>query len=170
MLIRKPWNEIPRYYRNSLFICALNPFNIAEPERTSAFLEGIDEQHHDNFLEAPQLAFDGRLIRLAQHALKDCLTNNYEGEVETPYWGAMVTSVQEVVITHNFAFRPTGMMREAFVGYLNGVYACNALGKCSGEDVSKLKIEEVNNWLRAWMFMERCGFRAGNALDADDLG
>jgi hypothetical protein len=30
-----------------------------------------------------------------------------------------------------------------------------------GEDVSILKINEINNWLRVWMFMERWGFKAG---------
>ncbi|MER8569029.1 hypothetical protein NKH85_12610 [Mesorhizobium sp. M0924] len=163
--IRKPWKEIPRYYRNSLFICALNPFNLAEPTRTSAFLEKIDERHRSNFLEYPQLGFDGRLIRIAQRALKDCLTHNYRGEVETPYWGGIVESSQEVVFTHNFAFRPTGMMREAYVGYLNRIYACKAVGKDLGEDVSVVKIEEINNWMRAWTFMESCGFHSGHAAD-----
>jgi hypothetical protein len=117
--IRKPWKEIPLHYRDSLFICAVNPFHIAELDRTSVFLEQLDEEHHSSFLEWPQLALSGRLIRLAQRALRDCLTHNYDGEAETPYWGSIVTSVQEVAITHNFAFRPTGMIREAYVSYLN---------------------------------------------------
>jgi hypothetical protein len=166
--IRKPWKEIPRYYRNSLFICAVNPFYIAELDRTSVFLDQLDEEHHSSFLESPQFAFDGRLIRLAQRALKDCLTHSYDGEVETPYWGAIVTSMQEVVVTHNFAFRPTGMMREAYVSYLNRVYAREAAGKGWGEDVSTLKINEINNWRRAWMFMESCGFNAGKESGDDD--
>lgn len=29
------------------------------------------------------------------------------------------------------------------------------------EDISRLKIIEVNNWLPAWMFMEMCGFVCG---------
>tara|TARA_R110002074_G_C12496024_1_gene662181 strand:+ start:356 stop:1648 length:1293 start_codon:yes stop_codon:yes gene_type:complete len=168
--IRKPWKEIPRHYRNSLFICALNPFRIAESERTSIFLKGVDEKHHLIFMESPQFAFDGRLIRLAQRALKDCLTHNYRGEVETPYWGAIVTSIQEVVITHNFAFRPTGMMREAYTSHLNESYAAEAIGQGSGADMSTLKINEINNWLRAWMFMEGCGFHAGKAPDHRNTG
>jgi hypothetical protein len=52
------------------------------------------------------------------------------------------------------------MMREAYVGYLNDLYAREAAGQGWGEDVSMLKINEVNNWMRAWMFMERFGFKA----------
>lgn len=166
--IRKPWKEIPRHYRNSLFICALNPFRVAEPDRTSTFLEEIDKLHHSSFLESPESAFDGRLIRLAQRALKDCLTHNYHGEVELPYWGAVVTSMQEVVITHNFQFRPTGMMREAYISYLNKLYAAEDAGNASGKDLSVLKINEINSWFHAWTFMEGCGFSAGEALENDD--
>jgi hypothetical protein len=165
--IRKPWREIPRYYGNSLFVCALNPFRIAEPDRASTILSQLEESEWASFLETPELAFDGRLIRLAQRAIKDCLTNAYRAEVETPYWGAIVTNSQEVVFTHNFAFRPTGMMREAYVGYINDRYAREAAGQGSGDDVSMLKIKEINNWMNAWMFMERCGFKAGEALDDD---
>jgi hypothetical protein len=159
--MRKPWREIPRHYRNSMFICALNPFRIAEPERTDAVLSQLEESERSSFLETPKLAFDGRLIRLAQRAIKDCLTDNYNAEVETPYWGAIVTTMVEVAITHNFAFRPTGIMREAYVSYLNDLYAREAAGEGWGEDVSMLKVNEVNNWMRAWMFMEGCGFTAG---------
>ncbi|MGY2290881.1 hypothetical protein ACW9H6_14075 [Pseudomonas sp. SDO528_S397] len=165
--IRKPWREIPRYYRNSLFICALNPFRIAEPIRANSVLSQLDQSERASFLETPALAFDGRLIRLAQRAVKDCLTEDYDAEVETPYWGAIVTNAQEVVFTHNFAFRPTGIMREAFTGYVNGLYAQEAAGQGWEADISILKINEVNNWLKAWMFMERCGFKAGEAYDDD---
>jgi hypothetical protein len=168
--IRKPWREIPRYYRNSLFVCALNPFRIVEPERADAILLQLEESERDIFRETPELAFDGRLIRLAQRAIKDCLTDDYGAEVETPYWAAIVTDSQEVVFSHNFAFRPTGIMREAYVGYLNDLYACEAAGKGWGEDVSLLKINEVNNWMGAWMFMERCGFKAGEALEDEPDG
>ena len=168
--IRKPWREIPRFYRNSLFICALNPFRIAEPARADALLSQLEESERASFLETPELAFDGRLIRLARRAVKDCLTDDYRSEVEIPYWGAIVVESQEVAFTHNFAFRPTGILREAYVDYLNDLYAREAAGDGWGEDVSTLKINEVNNWMRAWMFMEDCGFKAGEALDdeADD--
>lgn len=163
--IRKPWQEIPRFFRNSLFICALNPFRIAEPERTNLVLPQLEENERASFLETPELAFDGRLIRLAQQAIKECFTDDYCADVEIPYWGAIVKESQEVVFTHNFAFRPTGIMREAYVGYLNDLYAREASGEGCGEDVSILKINEVNNWMGAWMFMERCGFAAGEIFD-----
>ncbi|WP_236303874.1 hypothetical protein, partial [Pseudomonas lurida] len=166
--IRKPWREIPRYYRNSLFICALNPFRIAEPKRSDAILLQLDEKERAGFLEMPEWAFEGRLIRLAQRAVKDCLTDRYNAEVETPYWGAIVTNSLEVGFTHNFAYRPTGMMREAYSGFLNEKFAREAEGRGWGEDLSILKINEVNNWLRAWMFMEGCGFKDGEASDVMD--
>jgi hypothetical protein len=120
-----------------------------------------------SFSEVPERAFDGRLIRLAQRALNDCLTHDYHGEVETPLWSGIVTESQEVVFTHNFAFRPTGMVREAYVSYLNDLYARDAAGIGWGEDVSKLKINEINNWLRAWEFMEGCGFKSGEEPEED---
>ncbi len=168
--IRKPWSEVPRYYRNSLFICALNPFRMAQPERTNTVLSQLDENERESFLETPEMAFHGRLIRLARRSIKDCLTHDYCANVETPYWGAIVTQSQEVVFTHNFALRPTGILREAYVGYLNDLYACEAAGDGSVEDTSVLKINEVNNWLRVWMFMERCGFKAGKAPDDEGDG
>lgn len=168
--IRKPWQEIPGSSRNSLFICALNPFRIAEPARTYALLSQLEESERASFLKTPELAFGGRLIRLARRAVKDCLTHDYRAEVETPHWSAIVVESGEVVFTHNFAFRPTGILREAYVDYLNDLYAREAAGDGWGEDVSTLKINEVNNWMRAWMFMEGCGFKAVEALDdqADD--
>lgn len=92
----------------------------------------------------------------------------YSAEAETPYWGAIVTESQEVVFTHNFGFRPTGIMREAYVAYLNDLYAREAEGNGYGEDVSLLKINEINSWMGAWTFMERCGFRAGEASGDDE--
>lgn len=168
--IRKPWREVACYYRNSLFICALNPFRIAEPNRANSILSQLDESEHESFLETPELAFEGRLIRLAQRTIKDCLTDDYSAEVVTPYWGAIVTDSQEVVFTHNFAFRPTGIMREAYSGFLNERYAREASGQGWGEDISILKINEIHNWLRAWMFMEGCGFKAGETLDDEADG
>lgn len=172
--IRKPWQEIPRFYRNSLFICALNPFRNAEQDRTDAVLSQLEESERTSFIETPELAFNGRLIRLAQRAVKECLTDDYTAEVETPLWSVIVVESQEVVFTHNFAFRPTGIMREAYVNFLNDLYARDAADDGWGEDVSILKINEVNNWMRAWMFMEGCGFNAGEALvdeaDNDSIG
>ncbi|MEK4034920.1 hypothetical protein WOC76_09175 [Methylocystis sp. IM3] len=157
--IRKFWNSIPYSDRSSLFICALNPFRLAELDRANAVTAQMDLEHHATLFEAPKFAFYDRLIRLAQRVVSDGLTHGARGEVEVPLWRAVVTSVSEVAISHNFAFRPTGMVREAYVSYLNGIYARNASATSYKEDVSKLKIEEVFNWLRAWMFMESCGFR-----------
>lgn len=163
--VRKHWSSIPWSDRSGLFICALNPFQLAQADRANAITNQIDEEHHSSLFEAPLYAFNGRLIRLAQRVVNDGLTHGSRGEVETPLWSAIVTSSTEVASSHNFAFRPTGMMREAYVSYLNGIYARNAAGTGSEEDVSKLKIEEISNWMRAWMFMEMCGFRAGEADD-----
>jgi hypothetical protein len=84
--------------------------------------------------------------------------------METPLWSVIVTEAQEVAFTHNFAFRPTGMIREAYVSYLNDVYAREEAGTRTGEDLSMLKINEINSWLGAWEFMERCGFKAGDGV------
>jgi hypothetical protein len=63
------------------------------------------------------------------------------------------------------------MLHAAYVTHLNGLYAREAAGKGSGDDRSMLKINEINNWLNAWRFMEGCGFDAGQAAeDADDAG
>ncbi|MFT4080298.1 hypothetical protein [Rhodomicrobium sp.] len=64
-----------------------------------------------------------------------------------PLWSAVVTSASEVAISHNFAFRPTGMTREAYVSCLNAIYARNASGVGYQEDVSTLKVNEISNWL-----------------------
>jgi hypothetical protein len=166
--VRKFWDSIPWSNRSSLFICALNPFRLAEPERANAITEQLDEELHANLFEAPLYAFDGRLIRLAQRVANDGLTQGGHGEVELPLWSAVVTSAREMAISHNFAFRPTGMMREAYVSYLNAIYARNASGVGYQEDVSKLKINEISSWLRAWMFMEMCGFQAGEVPETED--
>ncbi|WP_438279556.1 hypothetical protein [Pseudomonas alabamensis] len=166
--IRKPWREIPSHYRNSLFICALNPFRIAEPNRTDLLLCQLKEDFQTSFLETPESGFEGRLIRLAQRAIKDCLTHNYSAEVGTPYWGAIVKSMPEVVFTHNFAFRPTGIMREAYVCHINQLYAIEAANQEPRGDLSVLKIKHIQSWLAAWIFMEGCGFKAGGAFDDID--
>ena len=80
----------------------------------------------------------------------------------------MVTSPVEVAVTHNFGFRPVGMFREAYSSFLNNLYAREADGTGDGEDLSMLKVNELTNWMRAWMFMEGCGFAAGELLDEED--
>lgn len=164
--IRKPWREIPRYNRNSLIICALNPFQNPTPDRADTILEQIGEEDRSSFFESPLLGFHGRLLRLAKRAVKDCLTHNYDCELETPNWSAMVVSPQEVVFTHNFAFQPTGILREAYTYYLNRAYEIEA--QCgSVDDHSVLKINEIQNWLSAWQFMEMCGFSGDATTDSD---
>lgn len=166
VFVRKPWEKIPRYYRNSLIVCAVNPFLVADPERSALMLKKMDELHHDVFMESAQYAFDGRLLRVVQRAIDDCLAHGTKCECETPLWAGMVHELQEVVFTHNLGFRPTGIFREAYVASLQALYTRKAAG--SDEDASTLKVEEVNNWMRAWMFMEMCGFAAGEAEDLDD--
>ncbi|TBX78051.1 hypothetical protein E0I74_15135 [Rhizobium laguerreae] len=163
--IRKPWKEIPRYYRNSLFICALNPFRVAVSERANAITAQINPDKRSELFEMPEMAFDGRVIQIAQRALRDCLAHNSGGEVETPYWGSIVETSAEVVFTHNFGFRPTGMLREAYTSYLNERFEIEAAGGW-GDDLSMLKINNVNNWLQAWEFMRMCGF-ARSETEAD---
>lgn len=164
--IRKPWREIPRHYRNSLFVCALNPFKVAVPDRANALTAQIDPSRHAEFFETPEMAFDGRVIGIAQRAVRDCLTHTSRGEVETPYWGAIVGSFIEVVATHNFGFRPTGMLREAYTSYINQRFAIEAAGGW-GDDLSVLKINHVNSWFQAWEFMRMCGF-ASSGSDTED--
>lgn len=159
--IRKPWKEIPLYYRNSLFICAINPFRLVNPDRAEAIAEQLPEGKLAEFLEFPMLGFDGRLIRIAQRAVSECLTHNHDCEVELPLWEGIVNSPQEVAFTHNFAFRLTGMLREAYVAYLDNIYSMNKAEPEYSEDVSVLKVNEITNWLRAWEFMQACGFKEG---------
>lgn len=159
--IRKPWQEIPRYYRNSLFVCALNPFNLTTPEVTEAITSQLDADKQADFFEIPRLGFDGRLFRIAKRAVEECLTHNQSCEVEHPFWASIVNSMDEVVMTHNFGFHPTGMFREAYVSHINSIYHRNSLDSEFVEDVSFLKVNEIDNWLKAWEFMEACGFKSG---------
>lgn len=152
-MVRKPWLELPRYYRNSLIVCAVNPFHNLEIDHANAICEQLDEKGIRDLLEAPRSAFRGRLIRLAIRALKDTLKEEYSSEFDSPLWSEMVNSLVEVVFTHNFGFHPTGLLREAYVSHINAKYAADR-----GDDLSVLKINEVTNWLSAWMFMEGCGF------------
>ena len=151
--VRKPWLELPRYYRNSLIVCAVNPFHTVEVEHATAIREQLDDNGIRDLLEVPRSAFRGRLIRLARRALNDTLIEGYSSEFDSPLWSEMVKSLVEVAFTHNFGFHPTGLLREAYVSHINAKYASDG-----GEDLSILKIDEVTNWLNAWTFMEGCGF------------
>ena len=168
--VRKPWNSIPRYYRNSLIICALNPFRAAGIERSNAITQQLGPEHQTTFFEIPELGFDGRLTALAKRVIKDCLEHDTKSELELPLWSAMVVPLLEVVTTHNFAFRPTGMLREAYVSHLNATYAREARTGTL-EDISILKVNEIDNWMRAWQFMEMCGFTGDDdEQPAEDQG
>ena len=166
--VRKPWREIPLHYRNTLVVCALNPFHTPTEVRTTAILEQLDEDDRSAFLEVPRFGFDGRLLRIAQRALKDCLTNEVGSELGTPDWSEMVRSPREVVFTHNFGFHPTGILREAYTSYLNERYALEALSGYE-VDLSTLKVNEITSWLGAWQFMEMCGFQPDEFDEDDDV-
>jgi hypothetical protein len=165
--IRKPWPEVTLYYPNSLMICAINPFMIADVERSNAITAQLRKEHLAAFFEVPALGFDGRLASIAQRAIRDCLTKAFGCELEFPLWSAMVTSSVEVVFAHNFGFRPTGVMRDAYVSYLTSIYDHNEKG--GDRDLSTLKLLEISNWLRAWEFMEMCGFVGTDDNDAGNL-
>lgn len=166
--IRKPSREIPWSNRSSLIICALNPFRIANPERANPISDQLADEKASLLGEIPTMTFDGRLLRLGSRSIKDTLTHRYQCELETSVWSYMVTSPIEVATSHNFGFRPVGMFREAYSSFLNNLYAREAGGTGDGEDVSMLKINEITNWMRAWRFMEGCGFAAGEFLDEED--
>lgn len=167
--VRKPWNSIPRYYRNSLFICALNPFRFPDRERANVISEQLKPEFRESFFEFPELGFDGRVAAIAQRTIKDGLPDKHRSELELPLWSAIVTSPLEVVYSHNLGYRPTGIFREAYISFLNAIYANNAAG-ISDEDVSTIKVEEHSNWMRAWMFMEACGFTDVSGEDPDEEG
>jgi hypothetical protein len=160
--MRKRWAEIPVYYPNALILCAVNPFEIVDPERPVSVVEQLDEDRISEFFEFPKLAFHGRLLSLARRVLDHSLKVGTQTELENPLWSEMVTSMIEVVFTHNVAFHPTGLLREAYVSVLTSTYQNEY-----AEDMSPLKIKEVSNWLRAWSFMERCGF-ASVESDVED--
>lgn len=161
--IRKRWREIPSYYYNTLVICALNPFWIADFERQESIVKQIDSKAQNTFFEIPEMGFLGRLLNIAKRTVDGGLPNNIESELETPLWSGMVKSSIETVFTENFGFRPTGILRKAYVSYLNSIYASKDGAEI--EDVSTLKIEEVFNWFRAWEFMEMCGFVDGESSE-----
>jgi hypothetical protein len=120
--MRKRWREIPTYYPNSLIVCAVNPFEVTDADLSLAFVEQLDKDRVGELVEFPKLAFHGRLLRLARRALNDTLTVKFDSELENPLWSSMVSSFIEVVFTHNMAFHPTGLLREAYVSVLDATY------------------------------------------------
>ena len=94
----------------------------------------------NSFFETVKFSFAGRIIDVARRAIEDCLTHDCDLEIELPIWSAIVRTAIEVVFTHNFGFRPIGVFREAYTGYLNSLYAVNAAAGEVIEDVSPFKI------------------------------
>jgi hypothetical protein len=168
-VMRKPWQEHDFLeYRNSLIICAINPFEIFNEQSANvAILEQLTEVNQSAFFEVPRLGFLGRLIDIAQRAVRECLDHGLKADLECPLWSGMVTSTIEVAIQHLFGFRPTGIMREAYSSHLRTLYAANAAGQ--DFDLELLQGNEIFSWFRAWLFMEQCGFIGGAVRDeADD--
>ncbi len=168
--VRKRWKELELFYANSLIICAANPFLSPELERASDLIAQLSDEHQEDFLHAPRNGFDGRLVSIAQRALFDCLPVEGGTELDFPSWNSMIKEGIEVVYTHNLGFRPTGLLREAYVSYLTDIYRYNELFPKYATDVSKLKVREITNWLRAWVFMEMCGFAKTDEADEADEG
>ncbi len=163
--MRKRWAEMELYYANTLFVCALNPFVFAEPNRTATLIEQFSEAQRATFLEAPQLGFDGRLSDVGKRALRQAITDPIATELEFPTWEGIVTSSIEVVYTHNIGFRPTGLFREGYVAYLDNLYREIAAG--NDLDAPTLRIDAISSWFRAWQFMEECGW-VDDEPDEDD--
>jgi hypothetical protein len=144
-------------------------FKIINHDRADLIIDQIKNEYKYEFCQIPELGFDGRLISIAERSIKDCLTHDYHCDIESPIWSSMVVSPGEVVFTHNLGFRPTGIMREAYTSHINSIYASNATGK-SEEDVSILKINEITNWLRAWIFMESFDLKDDDINEIDGNG
>ena len=163
--VRKRWKEIQMAIvgepKSDLIICAVNPFRTVNDDRISRVLEQLAEYDRPIFVEAPQLGFDGRIIRVAKQTIADCLEPNYNVHLELPYWGGMVKEMVETVFAEHFGFRPTGMLREAYVESLAATRRYNSQHPAHAIDVERIQIDDIVNWLQAWVFMEACGFVAG---------
>ncbi len=165
--MRKRWVEMELYYANTLFVCALNPFIFAEPNRVATLLGQLPEDKRSAFLELPQMGFDGRLSDVGRRGLRQAISNPIESEMEFPTWEGIVSTPGEVVYTHNIGFRPTGLFREAYVAYLDELYRVIADG--ADLDAPTLRVDAISSWFRAWEFMEECGWIDGpDENEADD--
>lgn len=165
--VRKRWHEVQTAIvgeePSDLIICALNPFRLIDAERISSVCNQLADQDRARFSEAPQLGFDGRLSRTAKRAIEDCIEAKYSSELEFPYWGAMVTEMVETVFADQIGFRPTGMFRDAYVEHLTATRRYNEAFPDHAIDLERLQVDDITNWSRAWIFMEACGFVAGEA-------
>ncbi|MCZ7845829.1 MULTISPECIES: hypothetical protein [Stenotrophomonas maltophilia group] len=165
--IRKYWPELPFPYKNALILCAINPFLVADPDRANAITEQLSEDGISALLESPEYSFYGRVIRLAQRAIADSLAHGQRSEIELPHWPSMIRSIVETATCTNFAFRPTGLFREAYVAHINRLHEQNSGGQV--HDLSRVKGEDINNWLKAWMFMEMCGFDDSQEMEEENM-
>ncbi|WP_063893310.1 hypothetical protein [Sinorhizobium sp. Sb3] len=155
---RKPHSKQQGSDRNSIFICALNPFRLPVEQRADSLLRQLKPMYRDSFMESPNVGFHKRLLDIAKRVIQDCLPHDYQHSLKTAPWHLVVKSTRLVIDIHNLGFRPTGMLREAYVADLNSKYALDAVGKGYREDFSLLKVNEVMNWVSAWAFMETCGW------------
>lgn len=169
--MRKRWQEIPTYYENALIVCAINPFRVYNPERSEALFNQLGAEQAMSLRESAESGFQGRLLTIAQRALKETLTHNPTVELEMPFWSSMITDMIETVFTHNLGFRPTGILREAYLANISAQFSYEASGGAP-RDHSVLKVNDTFNWFAAWDFMEQCGFSGtdGDGDDDDDDG
>ena len=167
--VRKRWHSIQvRAFgeaKTDLIICAINPFRLIDEERVNLVTDQLPEDDRAVFTDAPLYGFINRLLRLAKRSLAECIDAEHPTWLETPYWGAMVTAMIETVFADHLGFRPTGMFREAYVEQLAATRRYNATVPAMAVDVERLQVDDIGNWLRAWQFMEACGFVAGEAGD-----
>jgi hypothetical protein len=136
---------------------------LIDAERISSVTNQLADDDRARFSEAPELGFDGRLARTAKRAIEDCIEARYSSHLEFPYWGGMVTEMVETVFADHIGFRPTGMFREAYVEHLAATRRYNEAFPDHAIDVERLQVDDITSWLQAWVFMEACGFVAGEA-------
>jgi hypothetical protein len=75
----------------------------------------------------------------------------------------MVTPMVETVFADHIGFWPTGMFRDAYVEHLAATRRYNEAFPDRAIDVERLQVDDITNWLQAWVFMEACGFVASEA-------
>ncbi|EPA95429.1 NERD domain-containing protein [Pseudomonas sp. G5(2012)] len=167
--IRKRWVELNQNYQfeNSIIICAINPFKNSEEEQLCKLLEQLPEEHISDFIEFPEKGFNSRLIKIALRIHQECLDSPACTEISNRDWNTLVHEFEEVVQTHNIAFHATGLLREAYTGYLDQIYKFDKKSEYK-EDISKFKAFELSNWFRAWLFMEKMSLTEDDLTICDD--
>ena len=166
--IRKRWEELNQNYQfeNSIIICAINPFKNPEEEQLCKLIEQLSEEDIGDFIEYPEKGFNSRLIKLAIRIQQECLDTPAHTEINTRNWNTLVHEFEEVVQTHNIAFHATGLLREAYTGYLEQIYKFDKESEYK-EDISKFKAIELSNWFRAWLFMEKMSLTEDASTSCD---